>query len=215
MSEQAARIGERQSSKSKHSVKSDPINRRSRSARREEIREKLEPIFLQEGFRDLTIDSLAKRLSCSNRTLYSIAPSKEEMFLLVIGQCLDRALSAGLEGAAQHEDPVDRIVAYLRPRIVISGQCGLRCAADLQSYTPATNMVDNYRNQRLGFLEKIISSGIHEGSFRSVHPHIVAQIILSSLREFQRNFSEGCSEIPFDEATAELYDLVLHGLVLK
>lgn len=52
-------------------------------------------------------------------------------------------------------------------------------------------------------------------SFRAGHPHIVAQIILSSLREFQRNFIEGRSEIPFDEATAELYDLVLHRPVLK
>ncbi len=52
-------------------------------------------------------------------------------------------------------------------------------------------------------------------SFRAGHPHIVAQIILSSLREFQRNFIEGRTEIPSEEATAELYDLVLHRPVLK
>ncbi len=76
-------------------------------------------------------------------------------------------------------------------------------------------MVDSYRNERLKFLEEIIASGTRAGFFRTVHPHLFAQILLSAIQELQQISVEGRSEIPFDEALEELYDLMLHGLVLK
>ena len=185
-----------------------------RSARRKELRVQLATIFLREGFRDLTIDSLAKRLGCSNRTLYAIAPSKEEMFLTVFSDGLEQTMREGLEGALAHQDPVKRVEEYLRPGVIYSRGLGTKAIEDIQSYLPATQMLERYREERMRALEEIIASGIKLGSFRAVHPHLVAETLLAGIHRLQQLSIEEKSELAFDEAVAELYDLLLHGLVL-
>ena len=184
-----------------------------RSARRKEIRTELATIFMREGFRDLTIDSLAKRLGCSNRTLYTIAPSKEEMFLAVVSDKLERATREGLEGAQIHEDPVARIEAYIRPGVIHSRDLGIKALQDIQSYLPAKALLDRYREERMRGLEEIVASGIESGSFRAVHPHLVAEFLLAGIHRFQQLSLEQKSELPFDQAVEELYDLLLHGVL--
>ena len=46
----------------------------------------IEAIYLAEGFRGSTVGELAARLRCSRRALYELAPSKEELFLRVLGR---------------------------------------------------------------------------------------------------------------------------------
>ena len=185
-----------------------------RNARRWELRDQLAVVFLREGFRDLTIDSLAKRLGCSNRTLYAIAPSKEEMFLAVINDGLEEAMREGLAGALADEDPVKRIEAYLRPGVLHTRDLGMKAIEDIQSYLPARTLIERYRAERMRFLEEIISGGIKSGSFRAVHPHLVAETLLAGIHRFEQLSDEEKSGLTFDQAVEELYDLLLHGLVL-
>src|SRR5947209_20566514 len=87
------------------------------SDRQLEILDVLQALFLAEGFRHLTIADLVDRLHCSRRTLYSLAPSKEELVLVVIGRLLnDMGLEARAQAAA-HDDPGDAIAAYLQTAI--------------------------------------------------------------------------------------------------
>ena len=60
------------------------------SPRREEILDELEAIFLAEGFRGLTVGTLAARLRCSRSTLYALAATKEELYLRVSDRILRR-----------------------------------------------------------------------------------------------------------------------------
>lgn len=191
-----------------------PPSRGKRSARRAELRVQLATIFLREGFRDLTIDSLAKRLGCSIRTLYAIAPSKEEMFLTVLSEVMERTTREALEGALVHTDPVTRIEAYLRPAIILSRDIGNKAIEDVQSYLPARQLVERYRANRLRVLEEIIACGIKSGSFRRVHPHLVAETLLAGIHRFEQLSMEDNLELTFDGAVEEFYDLLLHGLVL-
>ncbi|MEM1154235.1 MAG: TetR/AcrR family transcriptional regulator [Pseudomonadota bacterium] len=186
----------------------------NRRARREEIRKELQAIFIAEGFRNLTIDKLARRLGCSNRTLYSIAPSKEEMFLGILSEGIEKALKEGLEGAMSHEDPVARIEAYLLPGVTASRALSAQFIQDVQTYLPARQLLENYRKERMRFLEGIIASGVKSGHFRKIHPHLVAETLLSAVHRFEQLSADGQAELSFDEAVAELYDLLLHGLVL-
>lgn len=190
-----------------------PAGRGRRSDRRLELRGQLRVIFMREGFRDLTIDRIAKRLGCSNRSLYAIAPSKEEMFLAVLNDIFEEAKREGLEGALLHEEPAARIEAYLRPGVIHSRELGVKALEDILSYLPARTLLERYRQERMEVLEEIISGGIKSGSFRAVHPHLAAEALLAGINRFQQLSLEEKSEIPFDEAIEELYDLLLHGLL--
>src|SRR5512142_1001170 len=83
------------------------------SDRQEELLGELERIILDEGFRRLTVESLAKRLQCSRRTLYELAPSKDELVLLVLDRLLRRMGHKAMEQVRALDDPADRLQAYM------------------------------------------------------------------------------------------------------
>ena len=190
------------------------IRRVSRSDRREEIRNQLEQIFLREGFRELTIDRLAKRLKCSNRTLYEIAPSKEEMFLFILNRLLERIRHLGWRGALQHTEPIKRIEAFLHPGVSETRNAGADFVEDVRSYLPAKQMLARHQEERMRFLEDIVSDGIERGSFRKLHPYLVAEILLSAVTRIDELDFQSRSGLTFSEAFSELYELVLHGIVV-
>lgn len=186
---------------------------KSRSDRREEIRDELEKIFLQEGFRDLTVDKLARRVKCSNRTLYEIAASKEEMFLETLNRWLERIRHLGWQGALQHQEPTKRIEAYLKPGVIETREASANFVEDVRSYLPAKQMLARHQEERMGFLQDIIEDGIGQGAFRKVHPYLVAEILLSAITRIDELDFKTKSGLSFSEAFEELYDILLHGLV--
>lgn len=188
---------------------------KSRSDRREEIRDELEKIFLQEGFRDLTVDKLARRVKCSNRTLYEIAPSKEEIFLETLNRWLERIRHLGWQGALQHQEPTKRIEAYLNPGVIETREASANFVEDVRSYLPAKQMLARHQEERMGFLQDIIEDGIGQGAFRKIHPYLVAEILLSAITRIDELDFKTKSGLSFSEAFEELYDILLHGLVRK
>lgn len=185
----------------------------SRSDRREEVRDQLERIFLQEGFRNLTINKLAKRLQCSNRTLYEIAPSKEEIFLKILDRWLERIRHLGRQGALKHTEPFKRIEAYLNPGVSETRDASADFVEDVRSYLPAKEMLARHQEERMKFLEDIVEDGISRGSFRSVHSSLVAEVVLSAVTRIDEFDFQSRSGLTFSEAFEELYELLLHGLI--
>ena len=187
--------------------------RHSRTQRREQLHVKLESIFLREGFRDLTIDSLAKRLHCSNRTLYEIAPSKEEMLLLVVDRWLGRIRHLGRQAVLEINDPVQRLEAFLDPGVSETKQASAEFMEDVRSYLPAKQMLACHQQERMRFLEDTVADGIASGGFKDVHPYLVAEVLLSAVTRIDELDFKGRAGLSFSVALEELYELLLHGLM--
>ena len=185
----------------------------SRGQRREQIRDELESLFLKEGFRDLTVNAIAKRLKCSNRSLYDIAPSKEEMFLVVLNRWLERIRHLGWQGALAHTDPIERIEAFLKPGVTETRDAGANFVEDVRSYLPAKQMLARHQEERMKFLEDIVSDGIKQGSFRNLHAYLVAEVLLSAVTRIDEFDFQSRAGLSFSDAFEELYELLLHGLL--
>jgi AcrR family transcriptional regulator len=123
--------------------------------RHEKIIADLEAIFLEEGFRKRTINDLSMRLKCSKRTLYEIAPSKQELALLVMERWLER-------------------IRHLR---------------------------------------EILDDGIRRGRFRGFHSQLVAEVFLAAVGRINEMAVLQAPQISLSEAFAELFQLILHGIV--
>ncbi|MCY4344691.1 MAG: TetR/AcrR family transcriptional regulator [Gammaproteobacteria bacterium] len=175
----------------------------------------METIFLREGFRGLTIDSLAKRLRCSNRTLYEIAPSKEEMFLVVLDRWLERIRHLGQEGAMAQSDPIKRVEAFLEPGVTETREASAAFVEDVRFYLPAKQMLGRHQEERMKVLESMVSEGIRQGSFREVHAYLVSEVLLSAVTRIDEIDFQSRAGLTFSEAFGELYDLFLHGLVIN
>lgn len=180
--------------------------------RREEVLSALEYMFLQGGFRSHTVDGLSNKLSCSKRTLYNIAPSKEELFLFVMDSWLQRIRRAGWQGALSSTSPRKRIEEFLQPGITETANTTQTFWADVESYLPAKKMLAMHQRERIHSLEDMIQEGIDDGSFHSVHPYLIAEVLLSAILRFDSPEFLKSSGLKMSEAFRELYDVVFRGI---
>jgi AcrR family transcriptional regulator len=183
------------------------------SQRHRDIVASLETIFLEEGFRAVTINDLALRLKCSKRTLYEIAPSKQELVLIVMELWLERIRSLGWAGALEHEDPQKRIAAYLQPGVSESRKASPVFLEDLQTFRPALALLEGHQRQRMMVLRGILDDGIKRGRFRKLHAHLVAEMFLVSVTRINEPDFLAAAGMTFSEAFAEFFDLIIHGIV--
>lgn len=82
--------------------------------RRVALLDRLVDVLLVEGFVDLSVEELARELHCSKTTLYSIAPTKEQIVVAGVRRFFRRAADAvELSLRDGSDDPVQLIRAYL------------------------------------------------------------------------------------------------------
>src|SRR5262245_59150030 len=93
------------------SVAAPPRQRSSR--RREQILDAIEQLFLERGFQVLTIDDLVAAAGCSRSTLYALADTKENLFLLVLDRMWRRLRERAREAQAISGDAGARVEAFL------------------------------------------------------------------------------------------------------
>lgn len=182
------------------------------SERQKSLLEELESLFFANGFRTITVDELASRLKCSKRTLYELAPSKQELFILVIESWLERIRHLGWQGALQHDDPEKRIMAYLEPGVTESRPASRQFLADLQSYRPALALLEAHQAQRTKVLMEIVEDGIRRGRFKPVHSALVAEIFLASVNRINEPAVLARAGVEFSEAFDELFRILTNGL---
>ena len=185
------------------------------SDRQKELLIELEALFFANGFRTITVDEIAARLKCSKRTLYEIAPSKQELFILVIESWLDRIRHLGWQGALQHDDPERRVMAYLEPGVIESRPASKQFLADLQSYRPALALLEAHQAQRTNVLMEIVEDGIRRGRFKPFHSALVAEIFLAAVNRINEPSMLERSGVGFSQAFDELFRILTTGLFLK
>lgn len=182
------------------------------SDRQKELLADLESLFFAKGFRTITVDEIAAQLKCSKRTLYEIAPSKQELFILVIESWLDRIRHLGWQGALKHDDPKQRVMAYLEPGVIETRPAGRQFLADLQSYRPALALLEAHQTQRTNVLMEIVEDGIRRGKFKPYHSALVAEIFLAAVNRFNEPAMLERSGVGFSQAFEELFQILTTGL---
>jgi AcrR family transcriptional regulator len=190
-----------------------PIDERRWSARQRELFDHCEALFLDEGFKQLTIGDLADRLHCSRRTLYTLAPSREELILIVIDRLLKRVDATARSLAEACDDPADAIAAYLEAGV--NSLRGARPAfnEDVETYMPTKQLYDRHLRAALDVISGLVATGIENGAFRSFHPALVAEIFDAAVERIRRPDVLARAGVSIDQAVEELGSLLRGGLV--
>ncbi len=179
--------------------------------RQEKLLDQLETIFLNEGFRKVTLADLASRLHCSRRSFYELADSKEALFLRVFDRYLTRLRELGAKGAAAA--PADRAFEpYLMPAIDAARKLSATLMQDMTGYPPANAMWERHQRERMDGLRRLVERCVEQGLFRGVDPYLVAEVMAASLRRIREPAFLAASRLSYREAVSELYGLLLHGL---
>ena len=168
------------------------------------VLDQLEDLFLAEGI-TFPVRELAARLRCSLRTLYEIAPSKQELVLVVLDRFLHRVGRTALAAIDPEAAVADRIRAYFQ------------AAAELQRWTVALAAPGEPEVQRLldrhfayvsAVVEGLVADGIARGEMREVDPWVVAGVLSGAAEHMVRT---GTAR-PMEDVISDLIDVVLFGV---
>lgn len=165
-----------------------PGDSRSRpvSARRAELLDRLRDLFLAEGFAHFTLDDLAARLHCSKSTLYTLAGSKEQLAVRVVGHYFKEA-TAGIEAeVAEVVDLRQRMSAYLRAAAEALRPASREFIRDMAANEATRATYESNARAAADQMRSFIGAGVHAGVFREVHAAFVAEMVSRTIVSIQR-----------------------------
>ncbi|MCC6438717.1 MAG: TetR/AcrR family transcriptional regulator [Acidimicrobiales bacterium] len=178
--------------------------------RHREVLDGLEALLRAGELAALTIGALAARLECSRRTLYELAPSKDQLFILTLDRFMHRI---GREAVAAI-DPHATTATQLRQYATTNLGYAFRSAAydDLADVPGARRVLDQHYRFAATVLQRIVARGMEQGEFRPVAPSVVAAVVLASTVHLGQPDIIDDLGIPLDTAVEIMLDLCLHGL---
>lgn len=188
---------------------------RAFSPRQEEILDDLEAILLDEGFRRLTTELLAKRLRCSRRTLYELAPSKNELVLLVLDRLLRRMGRRATEQLRDLTDPAARLWTYMTRTNAEIRRGNQHLWADVAAEPAVQRLVDEHYRYAAAMVADLVRDGVEQGHFRDLDPDLVGEVLGNALRHLQDPEVLARLGVSNAQANEQVFKLSLHGLAAR
>lgn len=182
-------------------------------ARQREVLDNLQQMVLVEGISRFTIGELAARMGCSRRTLYELAPSKEQLQLLV----LDRLMQHTGRQSLSAIDPSSRVVDQLRQYVTGGIDHAFRAAAydDVADVPAARRLLDRHYGFAATVIERLLVLGVERGELHVGSPAVVAQMISASAQHFNDPDVLDATGLALGPALDAMFDALLGGLVVR
>lgn len=178
--------------------------------RHREVLDHLERLFRADGFASFTIAEIAKQAGCSRRTLYELAPSKDQLVLIVLDRYLHRMGRTALDAIDTDAPLIHQIRQYIEGGIEF--QMLPQLFDDLADEAPLRRLVDRHYRFVMSVVERLIRVGVDEGEFGDVTPSVVAAVVTgSSLYLTQPEIIEDTG-LPIDDLISQMLDITLASL---
>jgi AcrR family transcriptional regulator len=185
---------------------------RQLSARQLELLDELEAQLVAGGLAELTMAQIASRLGCSLRTLYAMAPSKDELLLTVVDRRLRRIGRAAIEVLDASMPPLDALRAYLRTANEAVQPESVAISADLAKVAGASRLASAHESYLIEVTRSLLDRAVAEGHIAPVDTAAVAHVLGGLGREFARpEVAEIAHASPKETADA-IVELILEGL---
>lgn len=171
----------------------------------------VEAVFLRDGLRLVRIGPLAAEAHCSRRTLYELAASKEDLFVLVLDRIMRRIARRGRDAIDRQHDPVQRIIAMGTAAAEGIGALTPPFMQAVQSHPPARLLFDNHVAAARTTLESLIADAIDQRRFRQISPSIAADAVLALVLHFtDPEHARSANHTPADALTL-VFDVFVAG----
>jgi AcrR family transcriptional regulator len=189
----------------------DRDRERALTDRQRQLLDQMEQLFAG-GFATLTMAELAARLNCSLRTLYALAPSRDELVLVVVDRNLWRVGRAARDAVREDLSPLDAVRAYLEAASVAVGGWTEAFARDLAAVPAAQELEEGHNEYLFDVTRALLDLAVERGDIADVDTAAVARVLAGLGRFFSRPQVISSLESSPKDAADEVVDLVLRGL---
>jgi AcrR family transcriptional regulator len=191
------------------------VKARALPKRLQRVIEEAESLFVEEGFLHFGTMELARRLRCSKRALYSIAPTREKFFELILDRHLSRMNREMVAAAKTAPNCIAALCAPMETVIAAFGNESNRFNHDLKSFPAGLRVLRRTDQHRLRLTEENIAQGVRIGAFRKVDPHLVAAALhAAAMRVTDPQFLAE-SPMTWAQALREVFRLFFQGLLIS
>jgi AcrR family transcriptional regulator len=185
---------------------------RALTDRQRELLDQMEHLFAH-GFADLTMAGLAARLNCSLRTLYALAPSRDELVLVVVDRSLWRTGREARSAIGHDLAPLDAVRAYLEAATVAVSGWTEAFARDLAAVPAAQQLAGEHNEYLFAVTRTLLDLAVERGDIPDVDTAAVSRVLAGLGGFFSRPDIIPTFRSSPKEAADEVVDLVLRGLV--
>ncbi|MCW2698222.1 MAG: putative transcriptional regulator [Modestobacter sp.] len=182
------------------------------TARREELLDQLVELVLAEGFAQVTLDGLARRLRCSKTTLYGIAASKEQLVVAAVEHFFQRATTAVEGRRAGPGDSREQISTYLLAVAEQLQPASPAFFADVAAFAPARELYERNTRVAAARVQQLVGDGVAAGTVRPVHAAFVGAAVAQVMGAIHRGAITASTGLDDAAAYRELAGLVVAGL---
>ena len=184
---------------------------RSLTDRQRDLLDQLGRLF-DDGFAHLTMAGIASNLNCSLRTLYGLAPSRDELVLTVIDRNLWRIGRSAMGALGGDMAPLEAILSYLEAATVAVAGTTAAFARDLAAVPAAQRLRDDHSDYLVAITRCLLDIAVERGDIDDVDTAAVARVMAGLGRDFSEPDVFATLRTSPKEAADAMTEIILHGL---
>jgi AcrR family transcriptional regulator len=188
------------------------LSERRLTSRQSDLRDRLVALVLAEGFSQLSMDRVAAELSCSKRSLYALAASKEQLALLAVRHFFKRATEQVEAAIARTRAPAMRVTRYLEAVAEALRPASRAFRDDVAQFRPAAEIYEQNTVSAARRVRELIDEGTRAGAFRQVPAAFVSEVVTSTMRRITSGEITEATGLTDAEAYTELARLVIAAI---
>ena len=189
------------------------VNLKIYTKRQIEIMDALEAM-LQKGVPDLTMSEFAKKLKISLRTLYEIAPSKDELILMTMNNILVKLGKLAIDSVANIDSPIKKLEKYL---CIVNQAVGPKFDTfikDIENIKGSQKMADYHENFIKNYTKNLLKESILKKEIKSIDVSAFAILLGGIGREFLKEKNKKTINMSPEESANSITKIILNGIKL-
>tara|TARA_B110001450_G_scaffold251170_1_gene270896 strand:- start:1672 stop:2283 length:612 start_codon:yes stop_codon:yes gene_type:complete len=184
------------------------------TSRHHEIINLLEKM-LEKGIPDLTMSELASKLKISLRTLYEIAPSKDQLITMTIDNILRRLGKDALDEISTIQSPFKKLQKYLSTVNQAVGPKFDKFMKDLSNVSGSSAMADYHEDFITGYIEKLLKHHLKAKEIRKIDTRAFAILLGGIGREFSKEKNRISIDVSPEQSANSITRVILDGIRLE
>ena len=182
--------------------------------RHNEIIDALE-VLLESGVPNLTMSEIAKKLKISLRTLYEIAPSRDELILMTMDNILKKLGKFAMDSVSEIHSPVEKLEEYLMIVNQAVGPKFDRFLIDMEKINGSKTTADYHENFIKNYIKKLLEEAIEKKEIKSIDVKAFSILLGGIGREFFKEKNKNSINLTPEESANSITSIILNGIKLE
>ena len=171
--------------------------------------------LLEKGVPNLTMSEIASRLKISLRTLYEIAPSKDQLILMTMDKILIKLGKHALDSVSEIQSPIEKLEQYL---FIVNQAVGPKFNTflkDIEKINGSQKMADYHESFISNYTQKLLNDAIKMHEIKNIDTKAFSILLGGIGREFLKEKNRYLISTSPEESANSITSIILNGIKLK